>query len=383
MMEKAVGLTSVDKDELVEMAADGLVPMFNAQEGLFCCRVKRTTNGTEQEGVSRRYTIISLLGLHRLEAAGLWCPLAVRPVLEKLLRDVDRISSLGDIGLLLWLCASAAPDRVEEILARLDLKRVFPQFEEVRSGRTMELAWFLTGLADAAIAVPGSAPDLENLASETYRLLGNNQGPCGAFGHLALAKTLAGRFRGRMGSFADQVYPIYALTRFATAYGMEPPLAMALRCAKAICKAQGPQGQWWWQYDSCSGSVFQRYPVFSVHQDGMAPMALLALGEAVEADFSRPIVKGLQWIAGNNELACDMRDRRLRVIWRSIEAGSRYGNRFRSALRLLGARGAVEPTGGLRINFECRPYHLGWLLHAFVGRLAVVRAAHSRQSLVM
>jgi len=388
MMENAVPQTEVrpsgvDIDELVELAAAGLVPMFNAHEGLFCCRVKRTSRGLEQEGVSRRYTMISLLGLHRLEAAGFSCPLAVRPVLNGLLRDLGPVSSLGDLGLLLWLCASAAPDRLPEVVSKVDVKRDLRRFEEVRSQRTMELAWFLTGLANASLALPRSAPDLENLALAIYRLLRKNQGPYGAFGHLAPDKSLAGRFRGRIGSFADQVYPIYALTRFATAYGIEPPLAMALRCAKAVCKLQGPQGQWWWQYDSRSGTIFQRYPVFSVHQDGMGPMALLELGEAVGTDFSGPVYKGLQWVGGDNELACEMRDMRLRVIWRSVENGSRHWNRLRSVGRLLGATRSVDSADGLRINFECRPYHLGWLLYAFAGRSAAVRAAHSLQSLVM
>ncbi len=33
----------------------------------------------------------------------------------------------------------------------------------------------------------------------------------------------------------------------------------------------------------------------------------------------------------------------------------------------LGAE-TTESRNGLSVNFECRPYHFGWLLYAFAGR---------------
>jgi len=66
--------------------------------------------------------------------------------------------------------------------------------------------------------------------------------------------------RGHIGSFADQVYPIYALARFGQAYGVQPAVEMAGRCGEAICRMQGPSGQWWWHYDTRTGKVFETYP---------------------------------------------------------------------------------------------------------------------------
>ncbi len=54
--------------------------------------------------------------------------------------------------------------------------------------------------------------------------------------------------------------------------------------AAAICGLQGPEGQWWWHYDTRNGSVVEGYPVYSVHQHAMAPMALLDLREAGGTD---------------------------------------------------------------------------------------------------
>ena len=91
----------------------------------------------------------------------------------------------------------------------------------------------------------------------------------------------------------------------------------ALDCALAICKAQGSLGQWWWHYDSSNGQVVETFPVFSVHQHAMGPMALIALGEAIQSDFSPWIYKGLEWIE-DNELGINMRDDSANVVWRCI-----------------------------------------------------------------
>ena len=88
----------------------------------------------------------------------------------------------------------------------------------------MELAWFLAGLAHAAEASPKLVSALTDLSVETYHRLEENQGEYGLFGHMSTKNSLAGRLRGRIGSFADQVYPIYAMSKFAKAFQVEDPL---------------------------------------------------------------------------------------------------------------------------------------------------------------
>ena len=73
-------------------------------------------------------------------------------------------------------------------------------------------------------------------------------------------------------------------------------LDIARQCAQHICALQGKSGQWWWHYDYRTGEILEGYPVYSVHQDAMAPMALLALEEAGGGDYWAPIAKGLQWL---------------------------------------------------------------------------------------
>jgi hypothetical protein len=109
--------------------------------------------------------------------------------------------------------------------------------------------------------------------------------------------------------------------------------------------------------------VAETFPVFSVHQHAMGPMALIALGEAIQSDFSPWIFKGLQWI-DNNELGIDMRDDSANVVWRCI--GRNQPTRiWNLAINTLTGREDRESRNGLRPLYECRPYELGWLLYAF------------------
>ncbi len=91
----------------------------------------------------------------------------------------------------------------------------------------MEFGWFLTGLAYCALAYPEKRQELEVPASQVYKLLTKKQGDRGFFGHQSALSVFAGMLRGRIGSFADQVYPIYALTQFSKAF--QHPDALAAR----------------------------------------------------------------------------------------------------------------------------------------------------------
>ena len=353
----------VDLNELKLSALRGLVRMFNPAAQMFCYRLNCTDNGLVPEGLSPRYTIMTLLGLHRAENAGLESPIKAQPVLDRLLTDTGWVDNCGDLGLLIWLCAETAPDRLREVFSRFDVLGALDHFADARVRRTMELAWFLTGLSITKQAQLSYIPDVTDLAAKTFRLVKQNQGKRGVFGHLGNPGGIAGWLRGNIGSFADQVYPIYGFSRFAQAFGSTEALESAKECTRMICAMQGPLGQWWWHYDSARGEVAGKYPVFSVHQHGMAPMALFAIADVAGLDFWDPIRKGLQWIA-RNELHRDLRVPEADIVWRCLKhpKAKSYSNRIRAAMRL------AELDHGLELMTECRPYELGWLLYAFAGR---------------
>ena len=362
--------TQRDVPDLISSAAAGLVQMFDPQKQLFCNKMLRTERGMVQDGISHRYTLITLMGLHRLEVSGQPSPIAIRPCFDALLKDTAWIETAGDLGLLLWLCALVSPERLPEFLSRHDLDKALNTYPDGRERRTMELSWILSGLAHAVLARPEQLRDkLTPLASRLYAVLKENRGTDGIFGHQAQTGGLTGMFRGRLGSFADQVYPIYAFAWAAKAFQFGEALNISNACAGAICRAQGSLGQWWWHYDSKSGSAVGRYPVYSVHQHGMGPLALFALEDTARKDFTRQIYLGLEWIYGHNELRADMRDASASVIWRCIRPAKsrRYLDQTLSLL-MMGTR--EQPPRNLHILHECWPYELGWLLYAFAGRHA-------------
>lgn len=350
--------------------------MFDEQKRLFCHRLVRTGEGLAQVGHSHRYTIMTLLGLRELERSGGQSPFDTGSLYKSFVSEMDWIQSAGDLGLLIWLVAEFEPDQIGSLRKRMDLPTALSRYPDARSGRTMELAWFLTGLSHAAKVLPRLGVSLTDLAHTTYQRLLENQGPHGYFGHLNTKKSMQGRLRGRVGSFADQIYPILALSKFATSFDLEAALRPARDCAMAICKAQGVLGQWWWLYNSRSGRVSSHYPVYSVHQHAMAPMGLFALEAASGENYQEAIYKGLRWIYGRNELGVDMRDHEANVVWRCIRPKNKRVKYRDAALSLVGSRSRELPKENLEVLYEDWPYELGWLLFAFAGK-SVTEAQNS------
>jgi len=353
---------------IVELARAGLPGMFNSGRKLFCHILRQNAGGQlVQEGVSHRYTMMTLLGLHRLECGGSSSPVRIGAVMDELTRDLGWIEFAGDLGLLLWLCAVVDPERIQTLPAKLDCKDVMTRYKDARQGSTTELAWILAGLSHAKLAGVSAIAGLDAWSAAVYGLLKQNQGPHGIFGHLAATGSLAGRLRGRAGSFADQVYPIYALAQFGQAYGDAGAIRRARDCAEAIVRLQGPQGEWWWHYDAASGGVSRPYPVYSVHQHGMAPMALFALEAAAGLDFSGAVERGLRWIAANNALDFDMRHAAGGLIWRCIYSNSQWP-KIQEWLGLYFGLNQRPTLRNARVRYECRPYELGWALYALAPR---------------
>jgi hypothetical protein len=304
------------------------------------------------------------MGLRQGEEFGLRHPFNSEEILDRLLKDTKWLDNIGDLGLLLWTCALIAPERFEEVYRDFNVAAGTGQYRLATEGHTMETAWFLAGLAHGALAGQKRIPGLAGLAERSFEIVCSNQGRNGIFGHCVGGNGIAGALRGRLGSFADQVYPVYAFSKFSSAFAHEGALKRAQACAETLCSSQGPLGQWWWHYDSRSGRMVRKYPVYSVHQDAMAPMALFALGESSGRDYSPSIFKGLAWIYGQNELNFDLCEGSANIVWRSIYP-SKLASYVEEAASLVGFGPPSGDPTGLRIRFEDRPYHFGWVLYAF------------------
>lgn len=360
------GIPQADVRALNSLAVQALVSLFDEKAMLFARHITFTEQGLCRQGASRRGTIIALLGLRRLAESG-----AAEQYFDTAsIRDAvwgnatTWVRTLADLGLLTWFTAMCAPERLGVLLETFDFGKALESYPDGRQACTTALAWFLTGIGQARLACPGKLPDLTDIAVETYHLLLDNQGENGIFGHSAAPRFFRDAFCKRWGTFADQIHSIYALTAFARAFHIEEPLGPTMDCAKSLCALQGEMGQWWFLYDRYACRVVNRYPVFSFHQDGIAPAGFFALEEAVGQSFQRPISKGLSWISGANELANDLRDSNRGLIWDSIQPRRELAKYWEAALSFMSV--TREPRSErLKIRYEARPNHFGWLLYAF------------------
>jgi len=345
------------------LAVRALARMYSPARGLFVFRLRRTETGIVSEGVSHRYSAIALIGLAEEDEATAAYVLAggTRPQLgERLMERVGQLDNLGDLALTLWAARAVGhPERGaawKRLLALRPAEETYP---------VVEVAWTL-----AALSVDPEARVGELRERLARRLISAFDRRSRMFPHVLGGH--GGGFRGHVCCFADLVYPIHALARYAELFGDTEARDVALRCACAICARQGPAGQWWWHYDRRSGEVVERYPVYAVHQDAMAPMALFALQSATGIDVRSPIVTGLAWLARAPELGgASLVDPAADMIWRKVARRepaklARYvqaaASRCHPRLRVPHLDVAFPAAA---VDYEDRPYHLGWLLHAW------------------
>lgn len=366
--------------QLRSMAIRGLARMYRPSERLFAFRIRRDERGEVLEGVSRRYTAITLIGLASQPqemTAGALAGQHLHEVCARLLDDAEGADDLGEVALVLWAARVLGHPNADKALQRLRLmdpaRQPYP---------TVELAWSLLALLAGGYEIA----DEELADALARRLLGSFRPESGLFPHWP-QDAKSSFWRRHIGCFADQVYPIQAMSHYHMRTGNAQAGAAAQHCANVICSLQGRDGQWWWHYDVRSGKVVEGYPVYSVHQDAMAPMALFALREACGVDYGANVIRGLKWLMNAPETASSLIDVEAELVWRKV---ARHEPR-KLARFLQGMASLIHPS--LRVplintlmpphsvDYECRPYHFGWLLCAWSeGETARLSQAHGSLS---
>jgi hypothetical protein len=227
----------------------------------------------------------------------------------------------------------------------------------------MEVAWIVLGLA---LANRGG----QQLDDALRALLEANAAPGGLLYHYG-----PGSRRRRFPNFATQSYGVLALATAARLGLDERALPAARRLADRLLELQLADGGWPWLFDADRGTVVERYEVYSVHQHGMAPMALLELADvAGEHRYMEAASRGVDWLHGRNDLGVEFADEEERLIYRSIRR-RRPWDRIAIAANLAGSTLAGRPVlrgpRALELHAVGRPYELGWLLEAWAGREAM------------
>lgn len=355
---------------LARMHAEG-----GENTGLFCHKLRLNERGElERRGVSVTYTAMAWIGLCSAGGAqALATPEGSAFVIhvQRLLAHRPETLSLGDLGLLLWIDAWAGSFGRDV----LDLLTRRFEREKAHAG-TMHLAWVLTGLMRG---VNSLRPCDRVLVEDLVRLLLAAYRPGSGYFTLNPYQIppwrWRNRYKNRLGSFATQVYPLMALSFYIRRFPNGAIEQVIRDSVEAVCRSQGDRGEWWWIYDTENGEVYIDYPVYSVHQDAMGPMALLATQAACGSAHWSAIEKSLNVIFDSGAEAGALYDRKRQIIWRAVvknvtgedAADLSFGLptqdlSYMHRIHWPLLRGEPAAPAAYRLLQEARPYCAGWIL---------------------
>lgn len=339
--------------------ADRVLPTLRLRNGLYC--FDRQYGEPELRGESVRYSIMVLLGMTRRAESG-----ATTTVdLDELHRRIhDRRSELGvgDLGLLLWADVRLQSPRAAYTLA--DLERRSADADGLDRLEGMEAAWFVLGAAEA-LAAGLDARGVADRAIGHLRMRQAARSPL--FRHLA-----ARRPRAVLPNFATQIYSLLALAELAR-HGLDSRAeADAKRLADLLVELRGDDAGWPWLFHAEKATVIERYEIYSVHQDAMAPMGFFALAEVCgDPAYAQVAAEGVAWCYGANEIGAEFYDPEVLFAHRSVRRRGAAGRAVLAANTAVGSVLGSAPrvdVGPVELNSTCRPYHLGWILEAWSTR---------------
>lgn len=315
--------------------------------------------------IAVRYTINSLLGL--VEAArsgGLGISEdEVADLADSFLADEQRIVLPADHGLATILrCAVAASAASLESSVRT-LRALL---QEPSALTMQDVAWILWG---ACVAAREGIEDALDVAAAALALVRSKL----VQPETGLPRHTTARYRRHLVSFGSLVYFLRAMHEAAITLGDEHAMRLFERGVDTALALQGSGGEWPWMLDNRTGATVDPYPLFAVHQDSMSMLFLHPAEDRGLVGSSEAIDSSLAWIFGENELGRPMFVERPFFAYRSIERDESFPRLRRYATsmrpRHMGSKGWPLPAR-VRLNDECRSYHLGWLLYVWSARVS-------------
>jgi len=333
-------------------------------------------------GVSLRYAAISQIGLGRWIEYHPEDRTCLPDLWPRIVDNHHEITQIGDLALALWAgIESKASD------SRLFADAMSAAWQDhADMCNAVELAWVLQACTLALHRDKDLQFYIEPLMEEAKDRLLNLFRPQQSLFQRHNRPGFRQAISRRIACFADQVYPVLALCTYGQFFEDNQCIEIAQKTVERICRLQGPLGQWWWHYDTEEGKICEEYPVFSVHQDAMAPMAIMASDRLTGQNHSREIERGLRWLWGQNELNECLVIYDAGIIWRDIEKReiAKISRSVRALLCVANLKLLHTLAGrsflGFCINHECRPYHLGWILYAWADYESRLNPSHSEQN---
>jgi hypothetical protein len=336
---------------------------YTAASGLFDRQLRDGQPGATIGTEDLTSTGICLIGIHRAGIPATSIGFEPRRSVMAMCAALKRHGYPGGLGLVIWANAVWDVLPVDQLLAECGLS-LSDTRSLVAPLTTMETAWLLSGLVHEEVRSGAAVQAARN--DVLAELLGRFQADSRIFHHASERAPLRHRMRRHIANFADQIYSVQALA-FAAISGNHAAARQASdAAARRLIELQGPLGQWWWHYNPRTGGVAQSFPVYSVHQHAMGPMALMASAAASGTAHHEAVSLSHRWIQ-HNELGVDLLDLKAGTIWRDIEPKESEFQRLETHARsLLGLNESNldRRRSLLTVNRETRPYEWAWCLYA-------------------
>jgi hypothetical protein len=305
---------------------------------------------------------IVLLGLLRADEVGLEHPFSTGALRTRVLGDLaGPEAGPGELGLALWAESRADGGAVNEITG-LVAGKLPKGFERVP---LKKLAWLVSGLTEASTRV-GGGPELDSLLERAEAALISRCVAATGF-----MSDHHHRIGGGMTPVSGQFHALTALCQLARA-GRGPAQEPSARLLAALLEIQREDGSWPGIVDPTRGEAAALYPVFTVTQVALAPIAL-RLGREIglAGDTESASAAGISWANGNNRLGFDLVHEKEARLDRGIMPKRRPGavsRGFTTAARRLRGRLSEPDRSDLILDPDLSSEDLGWVLEAWAGR---------------
>jgi hypothetical protein len=359
--------------QLADVALRALPQMYDEGSGLFSHKAVLDGDRLVNQRPNAYYSAASMVGILSQDVVAPEQVVPVGRALDALQAACDGDHGAPLLGTTLWAGAISGDARAARLVD------VLRDSLAVEAAESAALGQVLRGLTAGAEAFPEVRDRALGLAGRcATELLDRHSARSRVFRAMPRRpsglRTLLG---ARITSFASQVYPLLGLASLCALRGEAPPPALR-QTAEHLAEAQGPQGQWYWLYAPSDATVLEGYPVYSVHQDGMAFMGLVPVERLGEGSYAEPLALGLEWLYDDNELSTPLVSEEPPFICRNIQRvgsdadapfGISHANFYRTVARSLHPGSVSDQTmvvpEELEMLRECRSYHLGWLLYAY------------------
>jgi len=286
--------------------------------------------------------------------------------LPKIFRDnVSLIPKLNSAkyayGMALWAAAELGLDIPEDTL--LPIASLVENRQLWETFRAQDLGMILIGCVEQARRAASGR--WHATAQELFAFLSQRFScPSGLFLDAAVSR------RRQFSSFASNTYLSLACYIYGEWSGNQYALRLAKACTRKLIELQGPQGEWPWFFYTPGGRVVDFYEVYSVHQGGMAPAFLECAEQHGVPGATDALVRGFNWIFGQNQMNRSMLWRREGLICRSLVRKGEFNNKRKRVMRAIanavtGPSATLTDPSRLDLRLECRSYELGWILWSF------------------